>query len=96
MGQMVRENIKILTKFKNYLSKILILQIAGCKLGKTMPVSWYTSAVLLCLFFQSDINVIKIKRDLYASIYPSKMAPLIKVNAINKVKVQFGQQINPK
>ena len=44
MGQIVREKHQIIDK-------------AGCKFGKTMPVIWCTAAVPLCHFFQSDIYV---------------------------------------
>ena len=47
MEQMVKENIILLTKFKKYYPKILILQMAGCKFGKIMPVNWYTVAISL-------------------------------------------------
>ena len=36
---------------------MLILQMAGRKFGKTMPVNWYTVTISLCHFFQSDMYV---------------------------------------
>ena len=43
----------------------------------------------------SDL-IVKILTNQYVHIYPSEMAPLIKVKFIIKVKGQFGQIINPK
>ena len=61
--------------------------MAGYKFGKNMFVNWYAAAVSLCHFFQSVIYIA-------AYMYPSEMASLIKVKFLNKVKGQFGQQIN--
>ena len=52
MGQMIRENIILLTRFKKYWPKILILQMTGCMFGKAMPVNRYTAAASLCHFYK--------------------------------------------
>ena len=68
MGQTIRENHHIIDKIKKkYQPKRLILQMAGCKFGKTMPVNRYTAAVSLCHFFKMTCMlpdwIVKIKTD---------------------------------
>ena len=51
--------------------------------------------IYVCVLIRfSHYYSVMIKTDSYANIYPSEMAPLIKVKVINKVNGQFGQQIN--
>ena len=52
----------------------------------------FHNAILFKVSFILRDRIVKIKTDLYAYIYPSEMAPLIKVKVINKVKGQFGTE----
>ena len=52
----------------------------------------FHNAILFKVSFILRDRIVKIKTDLYANIYPSEMAPLIKVKVINKVKGQFGTE----
>ena len=50
----------------------------------------FHNAIFFKLSFILPDRIVQIKTDLYAYIYPSEMAPIIKVKVINKVKGQIG------
>ena len=49
----------------------------------------FHNAIFKVSFILLD-RIVRVKTNLYTHIYPSEIAPLIKVKVVNKVKGQFG------
>ena len=96
---MFRENIKLLTNLKNtsptytfYKGQAINLVKACLLIGMSLK---FHKAIIFKVSLILPDRKVKIK-NAYIYLYPTEMAPLIKVKIIFMVKGQFGHRINPK